>query len=411
MTGALRRFADFFGLRRSIVGVLGMCILIGLGEKMAERFLPIYLVALGGGPWVVGALNSLDNLLSALYSYPGGWLSDRFGPRRALLIFNLIAIVGYLIVILFPAMWAVFLGAVLFISWTALSLPATMSLISEVLPKGKQTMGVSVHSLVRRLPMALGPVLGGFFITRYGPVEGVRLAFIGALAMAVVAIIFQEVMFGDQVPKEAPPAPAEAVAGAALLTPALRRLLVADVLVRFCEQIPYPFVVLWAMNLHGLTGVEFGILTAVEMATAVLIYIPVAWLADRNRKKPFVVATFAIFTAFPLVLWWSTSFWPLVFAFIVRGLKEFGEPTRKALILELAPEGRKAVAFGTYYLWRDVLVSVGALSGAWWWSISPATNFLVAAGFGLLGTLWFAIMGTDLPVEPSPEPAPGQTTA
>lgn len=41
---------------------------------MAERFLPLYLGALGATPFIMGALNGFDNLLSALYSYPGGWL-------------------------------------------------------------------------------------------------------------------------------------------------------------------------------------------------------------------------------------------------------------------------------------------------------------------------------------------------
>ena len=31
-------------------------------------------------------------------------------------------------------------------------------------------------------------------------------------------------------------------------TPALRELLVSDILIRFCERIPYAFVILWAMN-------------------------------------------------------------------------------------------------------------------------------------------------------------------
>jgi len=37
----------------------------------------------------------MDNLLSALYSYIGGYLSDRFGTKRSLLIFNLVAMVGF----------------------------------------------------------------------------------------------------------------------------------------------------------------------------------------------------------------------------------------------------------------------------------------------------------------------------
>lgn len=391
----LRRFIDFFGLKKSVVGVLGMCILIGLGEKMAERFLPIYLVALGGGAYMVGLLNSLDNLLSALYSFPGGWLADRYGTKRSLMIFNLVAIAGYLLVILIPSIWAVMLGSVLFISWTSLSLPATMGLISEVLPKNKRTMGVSVHSLIRRIPMALGPVIGGYLITLYGEVEGVRYAFIAALAMALISMIFQETMIHE--PEKKPREKIDASeAQEPLLRPELKKLLIADILVRFCEQIPYPFVVLWCMNINRVSGIEFGVLSTIEMATAVLIYIPVAWLADRGTKKPFVTMTFIFFTIFPLFLLYSKSFWMLSAAFFIRGLKEFGEPTRKALIMDLAPEGRKAAAFGTYYLYRDIVVSIGAFSGAILWEISPRANFIGAFVCGLIGTLWFHIKGTDM---------------
>ena len=90
-----QRIADFLGLKKNISALLAMVILVGLGEKMAERFLPLYLMALGGGAFSVGLLNGLDNLLSALYSLPGGYASDKLGYKRALLLFNLIAMAGY----------------------------------------------------------------------------------------------------------------------------------------------------------------------------------------------------------------------------------------------------------------------------------------------------------------------------
>jgi MFS family permease len=96
------KIAEFFGLKKSMVALLAMVVLVGLGEKMAERFLPIYLMALGGGALTIGMLNGMTNLLSALYSVPGGYLSDRLGYKKALLIFNLIALFGYSIVIIFP---------------------------------------------------------------------------------------------------------------------------------------------------------------------------------------------------------------------------------------------------------------------------------------------------------------------
>jgi MFS family permease len=122
-SGAARLFS-FLGLKRSTVGVLAMVVLVGMGERMAERFLPIYLLALGGSVLTIGLMQAMDNLLSALYSFPGGYLSDRIGTKKSLLIFNLVAMAGFTLVILVPAWQAVLVGAVLFISWSAISLPS-----------------------------------------------------------------------------------------------------------------------------------------------------------------------------------------------------------------------------------------------------------------------------------------------
>ncbi len=425
----IQSMVAFLALRPEVLGLLAMAVLVGLGERMAERFLPLYLYALGGGALSVGLLNGLDNLLSALYSYPGGYLSDRLGYKRALVIFNLLAMLGYVLVILVPSWQAVILGSVLFLSWSALSLPATMDLVAKVLPQTKRTMGVSMHSLVRRIPMALGPLLGGLLIGRFGEVVGVRLAFAVALILGAISLVLQQLLIKERRPTSPS---ADRPRLAALLSPSLRRLLLSDILVRFCEQIPYAFVVIWAVEIIGITPLQFGILTAIEMATAVAIYIPVAYLADRSVKKPFVLATFVFFSVFPLLLLVSRTFEAMLLAFVVRGLKEFGEPTRKALIMDLAPEGRKAGAFGTYYLVRDVVVSIAAFGGAILWDpdaasrllasagaglplqqlaervASPSTNLLVAAGFGLLGTVLFAVFGSDL-ARAEPDSAPNQS--
>lgn len=399
----LHRVRAFLGLQQSIIGLLTMVILVGMGERMAERFLPIYVMALGGTASIVGLLNGLDNLLSALYSFPGGYLSDRLGTKRALLIFNLLAMVGFVIVILIPAWPAVIVGACFFLSWTAISLPATMSLVARVLPKNQRTMGVSMHSLVRRIPMALGPLAGGWFVDTWGEKNGVRLAFVAALGMAVLAMFLQQRLIEDDPPKldgrggtrpqRNPLVVARRMSGK------LRDLLVSDILIRFCEQIPYAFVVIWCMKTISspVSGTEFGVLTAIEMVTAILCYIPVAYFADRAGKKPFVVVTFVFFTLFPLLLLFCQSFWVLVPAFVLRGLKEFGEPTRKALIMDLAPDDAKAAMFGVYYLIRDSIVSLAAFGGGIVWQyMSPTANLVAAFAFGVLGTVWFAWRGSDL---------------
>lgn len=377
-----------------MIGLVGMVVLVGMGEHMAERFLPLYLSELAPGATAIlaiGLLAGLDDLLSALYSFPGGYLSDRLGTKRALLVFNGLSILGYLCVILIPTWWAVLVGAGFFISWSAISLPATMDLLSRVVPKNRRAWGASVLALVRRIPKILGPIAGGACIAIWGVETGIRVAFIIALVLALVASGLQQLLITDD-SREPRAAEASPLVLWREMPLELRNLLFSDILIRFCERIPDAFVVVWATRhiSQPVSEITFGWLSALENITAVLVYFPVAYLADRFGKKLFVLITFMFFTCFPMALWYSNSLGPLVLAFVIRGLKEFGEPTRKALIMDLAPEGRKAAMFGLYYLIRDVLVAFAALGGALLWGIAPELNLQVAFVFGILGTLWFA---------------------
>ncbi len=387
-----RKLAAFLGIERSIAGLLAMVVLVGAGERMAERFLPLYLTILGGGAVSIGLLGGMDNLLSALYSLPGAWLAEKLGLKKSLLLFNAIAMAGFALVIAVPTWEAVLAASALFLSWTAISLPATMALVAEVLPKSKRTMGVSVHSLVRRIPMALGPVIGGSLIDSMGEARGIRTAFVAAFAMAGLAALLQQRLVRSD--RGAPVREGNPLRLIPAMSPDLRNLLASDILIRFCEQIPYSFVVIWCMRVtRAAGGLEFGLLTTIEMVTAMLVYIPVAILADRAGKKPFVAMTFVFFTAFPLALMHARSLEALALVFVLRGLKEFGEPSRKALIMDLAPEGRKAGMFGAYYLVRDTVVSFAAFGGAFLWQVSPELNLYVAAFFGAVGTVWFIARG------------------
>jgi hypothetical protein len=73
------------------------------------------------------------------------------------------------------------------------------------------------------------------------------------------------------------------------------------------------------------------------------------------------------------VIYFSSSFVSLVIAFIIR-LKK-GE-TQKIFNYG-CPEDAKA-NIRIYYLFRDVVVSIAALSSAFLWNISPFTNFITA---------------------------------
>ena len=389
-----QKISEFLALRRNTSLLLVALVLAGTGEKVWLGFAPKYIETLGGGILIIGLFDALQTFLGAIYAYPGGWLTDHWGQRKSLLLFSAISIAGYILVLIWQSWLALLLGSFLFLAWSALSLPATFSVIATSLQSHRHTMGVGVQSLIRRVPMMLGPLIGGWLLTRFGWTDGVRYALALCIAMSLLTAAFQWLMFE---PDRTAVAQNKIASGATIsfftvaktFTPALRELLVSDILIRFCERIPYAFIILWAMDHGGLTAQQYGYLAVFEMVMAMFCYIPVAHLADKYGRRPFVLITFIFFTLFPLTLLWAHSFAWLALAFAVRGLKEFGEPARKALIIgEAAPELR-ARTYGAYYLIRDCTVTSGSFLGAWLWHISPQANFLGAAVCGALGTVWF----------------------
>jgi MFS family permease len=150
------------------------------------------------------------------------------------------------------------------------------------------------------------------------------------------------------------------------------------------------FVVLYVTNITGVTILQYGILVAVQLVTAILIYIPSAQMADRLGRRPFVIATFLFFAFFPVAVILAADFRWLVCAFIVGGLREIGEPARKAMIVDLAAHNLRARTVGLYYLVRSLSITPASAIGGLLWRIRPQTPFIVAGMFGVVGTLLFA---------------------
>src|SRR5205823_6936834 len=130
---------------------------------------------------------------------------------------------------------------------------------------------------------------------------------------------------------------------------------------------------------------------AVQMTTAILAYFPAARLADRTGRKPFVITTFLAFALFPVAVVSAHSFAWLVAAFVVGGLRELGEPARKALIIDLAAPALRARSVGLYYLIRSLTIAPAAFVGGLLWEVAPALPFWMAGLIGLVGVLVFAM--------------------
>jgi MFS family permease len=383
----MRAWARRLGLERRVGALAAGLLVYGFGQELWMRFLPEYLRWLGASALAVGAFGALKDLLDAAYAYPGGVLADRLGSRRALLLFGLLSTFGFAVYLALPTVAGVFGGLFLVMAWPSLGLPSTFALIGEELRGGRRVVGFTVQAVLKRVPIVVAPPLGGLLVERLGMRAGLRVGFLVSvvLSLAMLAALRRAFRSGEE-----PRAGGEPEARVRLPA-ALRRLLLADILVRLCEGLPDVFLVVWALEVVRISPARFGLLASVLTATAILSYLPAAALAERAEKKPFVVLTYVFFTLFPLAVALSRSFSGLLVAYAIGGLREIGEPARKALIVDLADPAIRGRTVGAYYAARGFAVAGAAAVGGALWTVRPSLTFLTAAALGACGTCYAAL--------------------
>jgi MFS family permease len=386
--GRARRLWTLLALEHNTLAVVGAMVCMALGENLWRRFLPKYLEALGAPIVAIGAYGSVQDALDGLYQYPGGWTSDRWGRRRALLLFVALAAVGYAIIAAAPAWPVVFVGLLFIMCWTSMASPTLFAVVGDALPVGRRSVGFSVQAILRRVPILVAPALGGALITLVGLRAGVRAGLIASVVLALVTLAVVYRMRLD-LPSAATPADVRTV-WRSLPVP-LRRLLLSDIFIRTCEGLVDVFLVLYAVNVVGIGAPAFGALIGIQTATVILCSLPAAHLADRLGRKPFVIATFIAFACFPLAVAAASSLAGLAAAFVVGGLREIGEPARKAFILDLIRPELRARGVGLYYLIRSLAIAPAATVGGLLWQSSPTLPFLLAGTVGFVGVLIFTL--------------------
>ena len=437
-SGSLDTFRQFFALERDVLVLSLAMFAFSLGFQMTSRFLPEYMVALGASGFVVGLFGTVGNIISAVFPYPGGAISDRIGSRYALTFFGLISTLGFGVWLVAPNLGAItvagvtiqpwiwiFVGLLLAQGWKSFGLGATFVVVKQATDPSRLAAGFASTETFRRTAFLIGPVLAAVLIG-FHPAFTVSFQYVLAVAVVfgIIGTVAQHLLYDasedslggsfegiDQIRRDLREMPA-----------LLRPLLIGDTLVRFANGMVYVFFVLVITQFYQVGfettvslasfsyGIDlspeafFGYLLGVEMLIALLIMAPAAKLAERVGLKPIVALGFAVYALFPIVLIGGPEGldpvmplqWAMVLIFAFSGLRFAGLPSHKALIVGPAEQGSGGRVTGTYYLLRNtVVIPSAALGGYLWEFVNPEVAFTIAAVIGAVGTGYFLLFGEE----------------
>jgi predicted MFS family arabinose efflux permease len=417
---AYRSLAALLAVNRTMGIVLVSLLFFGLGEQLWSPFFPSYLEArikpdpattvAGVGLaalLAVGVYALLRNLFEAVCYVGGGRITARLGDRGSLILFGLLTVGGYVVFLISDSPIAAIAASLLILGWEPLSVPVTFTTVGSTVTRANQGMAFALQSIQKRLPKIVGPAIAGVVIAaaiRYhgdadvGHVAGMRWLVGVALLLGLGSLAIQIRFMPHQAPTPPGPGARAIVLG---LHPTLRRLLVAEVLTRWCDWLVRELVVLYLLTVRGVDPAYAGALFAVQHFTALLTYLPIGRMTAVVGLQPFIGLTFVFFALFPLVLAVVPDGWGLIVAFVVYGLREIGEPARKALITSLFPRAVCAEGVGLYWGIRNVSVAWASLVGALvWYAYGPEMLLYLAFALGSLGAGVFYVFVREPAAEP-----------
>jgi MFS family permease len=396
-------------LNRTVGIVLISVLFFGLGEQLWSPFLPAYLDAklngsaahsIGGvgltALLAIGIYACLRNLFEAACYVGGGQLTARLGDRGSLILFGALTVGGYMLFLASTTPAVAVIAALLIVGWEPLSVPVTFTTVATTVTTTNRGMAFALQSIQKRLPRIIGPAVAGFVLAmaarRHGSAEvgyvvGMQWL-VGASLLLGLGSLLMQILWMPRYP--APPRGPDSLTVVRAFHPTLRRLLLAEIFTRWCDWLVREFVVLYLLVIRGIDPVAVGLLFALQNTVALLTYLPIGRMTAVVGLQPFIGLTFIFFALFPLSLALVPDGNGLILAFVVWGLREIGEPARKALIVSLLPAPIRAQGVGLYWGIRGIAICWASVIGAlvWFW-LGPHALLYLAFGFGCVGAAVF----------------------
>lgn len=395
----------FARLPRNVIALGLVSLFNDASSELIYPLLPMYLTgALGVSAQFVGLMEGIAESASSLLKFPAGWLSDRVGKRKGLII------AGYATATAVRPLLAIATAA-----WQVLGLRFTDrlgkgirsaprdALLADSANAGRRGQAFGFHRAMDHTGAIAGSLLSAWLFSLFaGDYHSVFLAAAipGFIGLLILIFAVREAGRGDAATRRHGDIQSDSQRLPVAQSPRLSLTLFDNNFKRY-------LAVLLLFTL-GNSSDAFLLLRARQNGVAVVL-IPILWavlhisktvsslvgggLSDRFGRKRLIVSGWLVYAAIYFGFAFSTTRFQTWLLFILYGVY-FGltEGVEKALVTDLVKPALRGTAFGLY----NLVIGIGALPASlvtgWMWDrFGAALALAVGAGLSLLASLFLIL--------------------
>ncbi|MEA3457225.1 MAG: MFS transporter [Candidatus Thermoplasmatota archaeon] len=383
------------GLTRNLLIVGLVSLFTDLSSQMVFPLVPLYLISIGAGAWVVGLVEGAAETTASLLKVFSGYWSDRISKRKPFVF------AGYGLSSITKPLFAF-----------AYSWPLVLIVrVFERVGKGIRTaprdaiIAESTKSSVRgkaygfhRAMDGIGSVSGAALALLLLPVLGFKDLFLVAFIPGIIAVLFVLFIKEKNRPKEIKKKNKSLKVSLKDLPRNLKLFILVSTVFSF-GHFGYAFLLLKAKNI-GLGNDTAIFLYVIFYLVYTLCTIPAGILSDKIGRKPVLMTGYVLFAAMAIGLLFTSQIYAIFVIFVVYGIfYAMIDGSQRAFVADLAPPDLRATALGTFHTSIGLIALPGGfLAGILWDVISPEATFLFALALALGSILLLVFVKNKKPV-------------
>ena len=321
-----------------------LAILNNIGLKGSKMLVALYAIDLGASPLAIGVLVSMYAVFPLVLAVHAGGVSDRFGPRRPMMLGSFGVATGLMLPVLFPALPTLYFACALIGASSLFFQVSVQNLVGSLGDASRRTANFGTFSLGASISGFLAPMLVGFAIDHSGHVAAyAMLATLSVLPSVLLAGGVRRFIPAQVKSKheKAPGGVRELIGNAAL-----RRTYVTGGLIITGIELFGFYMPLYGRSI-GLSASSIGVVLAMQAVAAFCVRLWMPRLAMRFGERRLLAASLAMagVTYFAFPMFENPFVLGAISFFLGLGLGS-GQPLSIILTYNDSPPGRAGEALG-----------------------------------------------------------------
>lgn len=368
-------------------------VLLGSVFGVFRLLFNFYVLSLGYDPLLLGNLITVSSMTALLFALPMGYLADRLGRKRALILATFLSVLVFVGIVIFPSTWMLIAMSVLSGFSQSLSGVTMGPFLMENSMEKERTYLFSISSGLMTTSGFVGNWIGGYMPTWLGKIQHVAATSSQAYGASVLVLAVFTVL--GIIPlflireERLPPSLRSPFAPLSYLKThmgLLSKMILPVLTVSIGAGLTIPFLNIFYRQVHHQSDPVIGQLFAFSLLAMGLGMIIAPPLADRYGKIRLVVVTMGWSIPFLILLGFSPWYWLSGIAYLVRmALMNMTAPVYQSFVMEhVDQEGRATAA------------SLISMANSFGWAVSPTVSGWLQVRYGFapafIGTIVLYIL-------------------